>query len=98
MIKYTTLVCPGAGAGAWSRSRNFSIQAPAKAVEDSVLKLNKDRQCVKAEKRHGVSQAKRRQCAKAEQGQEVSPSWKRTDSVLKLNKDCESAPNFRDKP
>ncbi len=29
MIKYTTLVCPGAGAG--SRSRNFSIPAPAPA-------------------------------------------------------------------
>jgi|LakMenE01Jun11ns_1017448.scaffolds.fasta_scaffold9500105_1 hypothetical protein len=29
MIKYTTLVCPGAGAE--SRSRNFSIPAPAKS-------------------------------------------------------------------
>ncbi len=35
MIKYTTLVCPGAGAGARSRSRNFSIAVPAPAPAKS---------------------------------------------------------------
>jgi hypothetical protein len=37
MIKYTTLVCPGAGAG--SRSRNFSIPAPAPAKSSGSLRL-----------------------------------------------------------
>jgi hypothetical protein len=37
MIKYTTLVCPGAGAG--SRSRNFSIPAPAPAKSSGSFRL-----------------------------------------------------------